>query len=85
MRENRAAESEERDMLKTLEAVIEKDGHVRLLEEVQLPEARRALVTILEDESSQVSETALLSELALAEDWDRHEEDDAWRHLQRER
>src|SRR5450432_3809772 len=28
-----------------------------------------------------VSETALLSEVALAEDWDRPEEDEAWRRL----
>jgi hypothetical protein len=29
-----------------------------------------------------VSETALLSEPALAEDWNRPEEDEAWSHLQ---
>lgn len=29
-----------------------------------------------------VSETALLSEAALAEDWDRPEEDAVWSHLQ---
>jgi len=29
-----------------------------------------------------VSETALLSEAALAEDWDRPEEEVAWSHLQ---
>ena len=31
---------------------------------------------------SDISETALLSEAALAEDWNRPEEDDAWSHLQ---
>lgn len=36
-------------MLRTLEAVIDKKGAVRLLEPVQLAETRRALVTILED------------------------------------
>jgi len=42
---------------------------------------RRALVTILE-EKPYPHETALLSEAALAEDWDRPEEDAAWSHLQ---
>jgi hypothetical protein len=67
-------------MHKTVEAVIETDGSVRLVEPVSVPWPRRALVTILDDESE--SETALLSEAALAEDWDRPEEEEAWRHLQ---
>ena len=54
-------------MLRTVEAVIDEQGNVRLLEAVHLSAARRALVTILEDEStSGISETALLSEQALA-------------------
>ena len=36
-------------MSQTIEAVIDKDGKVQLLESVQLDEARRALVTILDD------------------------------------
>src|SRR6185436_3915893 len=63
-------------MLKTIEAVIEKDGHVRLLEEVRLSRAQRALVTILEEEM-EADESALLSEAALAEDWRREEEEEA--------
>lgn len=69
-------------MIQTLEAVIDEDGNVQLLETVHLPEARRALVTILADEPAGVSETALLSEQSLAEDWNRPEEDEAWSHLQ---
>ncbi len=70
-------------MIQTVEAVIDEQGRVHLLEEVRIPEARRALVTILEDApSAPVSETALLSEQALAEDWNRPEEDAAWSHLQ---
>jgi hypothetical protein len=73
-------------MIQTVEAIIEPDGRVLLLEEVQLKEPRRALVTILEDEpAAKVSETALLSEQALAEDWNRPEEDKAWSHLQQVR
>jgi hypothetical protein len=70
-------------MIQTVEAIIDENGKVELLEAVRLPEARRALVTILEEEpAAEVSETALLSEQALAEDWSRPEEDEAWSHLQ---
>jgi hypothetical protein len=70
-------------MIRTIEAIIDEQGQVRLLETVSLPVARRALVTILEEEPlAGVSETALLAEPALAEDWNRPEEDAAWSHLQ---
>jgi hypothetical protein len=69
-------------MLRTVEAVIDEHGKVHLLEDVQLTEARKALVTILEDVPTiGVPETALLSEPALAKDWDQPEEDEAWSHL----
>ena len=71
-------------MLEAIEATIEPDGTVRLHEPVTLPIARRALVIILEDGAS-TSETARLSERALATDWDRAEEDAAWAHLQQGR
>ncbi len=64
-------------MLRTVEAVIDENGHVRLLEPVLLPAERRALVTILQDEPT-VSEMALLSEETQTEDWGRPEEDAAW-------
>jgi hypothetical protein len=70
-------------MLRTVEAVIDAQGHVHVLEPVSLPAARRALVTILEeDPGASLHETAVLSEAALAEDWNRPEEDAAWSHLQ---
>jgi len=69
-------------MIKTVEAVIGQDGTVRLLENVPLTGARRALVTILDEEPHiHPNETALLSEAALTE-WNRPEEDAAWAHLQ---
>jgi hypothetical protein len=37
-------------MLRTVEAVIDEHGNIRLREPVHLPAARRALVTILDDE-----------------------------------
>jgi len=70
-------------MIKTVEAVIDEQGNVRLLEPIHPRTPRRALVTVLEESPAEtVSETALLSEAALAEDWNRPEEDDAWSHLQ---
>jgi hypothetical protein len=73
-------------MIQTLEAVIDEQGTVRLLEDVHLPGARRALVTILHDEPSAFpAETAVLSETALGRDWNRPEEDAAWDHLQQDR
>ena len=72
-------------MLRTVEAEIDGQGHVRLLEPVSLPGACRALVVILEsDDTAALAETALLTEPALAEDWNRPEEDAAWSHLQKE-
>ena len=69
-------------MIRTVEAIIDRQGRVHILEPVQLPDARRALVTILEEAPIDLSETALLSEQALAEDWNRPEEDAAWSYLQ---
>ena len=72
-------------MIQTVEAIIDEQGKVQLLQNVRLPQVRRALVTILEENpTSVVSETALLSEISLAEDWNRPEEDEAWSHLQTE-
>ena len=70
-------------MIQTIEAVIDENGNVRLLQPVRLAETRRALVTILEEQpAAGVAETALLSEQALGEDWNRPEEEEAWSHLQ---
>lgn len=68
-------------MIRTVEAVIDERGTVLLQESIVLSAPRRALVTILEEEPNN-HEAALLSEAALAKDWDRPEEDAAWFHLQ---
>ena len=70
-------------MHRTLEAVIDDHGQIRLLETISVPVGRRVLVTILDEEHVfPVDEVTLLSEAALAEDWNRPEEDAAWSHLQ---
>ncbi|MBI4559101.1 MAG: hypothetical protein HY706_16070 [Candidatus Hydrogenedentes bacterium] len=71
-------------MIQTLEAVIDQAGNLRLLQPVALPSMRRALVTILDDEPEpSVLETVMMSEPALALDWNNPEEDAAWSHLDR--
>lgn len=63
-------------MLRTVEAIVENDGSLRFLEDVELRAGERALVTLLGEDAP--AETALLSESALAADWNREEEDAAW-------
>jgi hypothetical protein len=71
-------------MLRTIKALIEADGTIRLLEPVGPGSPRHALLTILDDEEGDVAlSSTVLSEAALAADWSRPEEDTAWAHLQR--
>ncbi|MEI7862921.1 MAG: hypothetical protein WCJ21_09840 [Planctomycetota bacterium] len=73
-------------MIKTVEAVVDEHGKVILAEHVELPCPRRALVTILDEEpTAPTLEPSLLSEQALAEGWNRPEEDAAWAYLQKDR
>jgi hypothetical protein len=72
-------------MIQTIEAVIDEQGKIQPLQDGSFPQGRRALVTSLDEKpATVVSETALLSEAALAEDWDRPEEGQAWSYLQLE-
>ncbi len=67
-------------MLKQIEARLGKDGQIHLREPIRVSRPCRVLVTLVEDPA--VPESALLSERALARDWARPEEDEAWAHLQ---
>lgn len=73
-------------MLQTYEAVLQPNGSLLFLDLPAMPTQtpRRVLVTFT-DEPIAV-DTALcgaaLSEAALAQDWQREEEDAAWAHLQ---
>ena len=70
-------------MIRTIEAVIDEEGQVRLLETVKLSKVQRALVTILDEAPPpHAHETAFLSESTLAEDWLKPDEEKAWSHLQ---
>ncbi len=67
-------------MLKAVEATIEMNGQIHLIEPLHLAHSCRAIVTIIEEPG--IEEMALLSQPALAHDWERPEEDAAWSHLQ---
>lgn len=76
-------------MLKAIEAVTDRNGTLRFLSPIKLPKLRRVIITVLDDEVSDEmtspsdvkTNLALLSEAALARDWERPEEDEAWSHL----
>lgn len=62
----------------TVEADVDDEGNIRPKEPVSIPPGSRVLITVLEPETA---DTMLLSEAALAADWQRPEEDSAWSHL----
>jgi len=69
-------------MLQAIEGIIDENGKLRILDKVTLPKSRRVIITILDEEpADDVANLALLSESALARDWDQPEEDEAWSHL----
>ncbi|MBX3056369.1 MAG: hypothetical protein KF770_07850 [Anaerolineae bacterium] len=69
-------------MLQTFRGIIDQNGKVRILEPVNLPVSRQVIITILDEEPAEDQvNLALLSEAALARDWERPEEDEAWSHL----
>ena len=70
--------------MRTLEAIIDEQGRVTLLQPLETGSPRRALVVLLNEAITSVDEAAALSEKAL-EDWNRAEEDSAWSHLQPEK
>ena len=69
-------------MIRTVEATIDDTGDIRLAEPLRITGVHRALVTVLDEPPAEGIETTQMSEPALARDWDRTEEDEAWSHLQ---
>ena len=72
-------------MHRTIEAIIEADGRVRLLEHVEPGTSRRALLTILDEPAEEATNLPALQSEAALDDWNRPEEDEAWSHLQQVR
>lgn len=67
--------------MRTVEAIVDEKGQVRLAQPLLIKGAHRALVTVLDEPPAEAMETAVLSEAALS-DWLQPEEDAAWAHLQ---
>lgn len=68
-------------MLQTIEVEIDASGQVHPIEPLDRLPPGRALLTLLTRSEDNI-EPALLAEPALAEDWLKSQEDDAWAHLQ---
>lgn len=66
-------------MLRAIQVEIDAKGQVRAIAPNEQVPAGRALVVLLEPD---INEPALLAEQALAKDWMKPEEDEAWAHLQ---
>ncbi len=67
-------------MLQTIEVEVDEQGQIHPLEPLPAEAKGRALLTFLP--RLRVDEVTLLSEAALAEDWLRPEEDEAWSQYQ---
>lgn len=70
-------------MLQTFRGIIEQDGRLRTREQINLTRPRQVIVTLLDSDPAEDDfDLALMSEAALARDWDRPEEEEAWSHLE---
>ena len=65
-------------MRATVTAEVDEQGNLHPDKPLAVPPGAKVLIAVLEPGQR---ETALLSEAALAEDWNRLEEDAAWSHL----
>jgi hypothetical protein len=55
-------------MLQTIEAVINTQGHIQLSEKVKLNKKQRVLVTILDDEKKQLTESSIVGSIEILDD-----------------
>jgi len=55
-------------MLQTVEAVIDSQGRVRLLENIKLGKKRKALVTILDEEETHADSNSIVGSIELLDD-----------------
>ncbi|WP_240611758.1 hypothetical protein [Acidiferrobacter sp. SPIII_3] len=72
-------------MKQIAEAVIDENGQIHLMEPLHVTGPHRALVTVLDEPPARWDETLMAAEKALADDWLRPEEDEAWAHLRSRR
>lgn len=73
-------------MLQTYEAVLQPNGSLQFLDLAAMPSLKPQRVLVTFTDAPIAVDTVLcgatLSEVALAQDWQRAEEDAAWAHLQ---
>ena len=72
-------------MTETIEAIVDAEGNLRPLTRLDLREGQHVHITVAPKAVTSLSATkelAAASEAALAVDWNREEEDQAWAHLQ---
>ena len=72
-------------MLHTYKATVDQKGNLQLPENLTLPSGSQVLITVLDKPlPDTANDETLLSEQALAKDWNKPEEDEAWETLQQE-
>lgn len=73
-------------MIQTYQALINDKGIVKILDDIEIDNPKRALVIVFDDtyEESfyEKSLPYILSQRSLEKDWNRPEEDEAWAYLQ---
>ncbi len=73
------------DMFQTYKATIDKQGNLKLPDNLVLPSGSQVLITILEESPGpRINDETVLSEPSLAADWNKPEEDEAWECPQQE-
>ena len=72
-------------MLHTYKATVDQKGNLQLPENLTLPSGSQVLITVLDKPlPDTANDETLLSEQALAKDWNKPEEDEAWETLRQE-
>lgn len=72
-------------MIHTYQAIINQEGSVLPLKTLKFNEPKRAILIVFdkefEDSFYEKSDSYIMSESTLANDWNRPEEDEAWAYL----
>jgi len=70
--------------LKAIEATVSPDGRIQTADPLPFTQPTKVILTVAIDQDEDL-DLALASEAALAKDWNREEEDQAWASLQDEK
>ena len=67
-----------------MEVTLRPDGRIDSDQPLSITRPTRVILTMIEEEDGEDIDLGLASESALAKDWNRTEEDEAWAYLQEE-